>query len=60
MKWLALLTAYLLGLVTFPQYCDFLTPEQALAVAVLQAVLVLMVVCAFFKSPTTEVNHEIE
>ena len=60
MKWLALIAADLLGLLLFRRYCDLLTPEQAVAVAVLQAVLVMTVVCAFFKSPPTEVNHEIE
>ena len=59
-KWLALIAADLLGLLVFRQYCDFLTPEQAIALSVLQAVLVMTVVCAFFKPYTTEVNHEIE
>ncbi|GAA3995376.1 hypothetical protein GCM10022631_02010 [Deinococcus rubellus] len=60
MKWLLLLAAYLLGLLVFRQCCDLLTFEQAIAVSVLQAVLMLAVVCAFFKPHSTEVDHEIE
>jgi len=47
-KWLLLCAAYLLGLLLFRRYGDGLTFEQAVAVSMLQAVLVLAVICAFF------------
>lgn len=49
MKWLALLATYLLALLLFWRWCDVLTLEQAVAVSLLQAVLVLAVICALLR-----------
>lgn len=59
-KWLALIALYLLALLLFRRWCDVLTLEQAVAISLLQAVLILTVICAFFKPHPSEVDHEIE
>lgn len=46
MKWLVLLAGYLLSLLLFWLTCDHLTPEQAAAAVLLQAVLTLTAICA--------------
>ncbi|GAA3997274.1 hypothetical protein GCM10022631_04760 [Deinococcus rubellus] len=55
-----LLAVYLLGLLLFRRWCGLLTPEQAVAVSVLQAVLMLTIICALLNPSPTEVDHETE